>query len=68
MFVCIYIYIYGFPGGSVVKIHLPMKQTQGNARSIPVLVRSLGGGNGSPIQYPCLDDPMDRGAWWATNA
>ena len=29
--------------------------------------RSLGGGNGNPsLQYSCLEDPMDRGAWWAT--
>ena len=28
--------------------------------------RSLGGGNGYPLQYSCLENPMDRGAWWAT--
>ena len=28
--------------------------------------RSPGGGHGSPLQYSCLDSPMDRGAWWAT--
>ena len=28
--------------------------------------RSSGGGRGDPIQYPCLRNPMDRGAWWAT--
>ena len=28
--------------------------------------RSPGGGNGNPLQYPCLENPMDRGAWWAT--
>ena len=28
--------------------------------------RSLGGGNGTPLQYSCLGNPMDRGAWWAT--
>ena len=28
--------------------------------------RSLGEGNGNPCQYPCLENPMDRGAWWAT--
>ena len=41
----------------------------GDARdlgSIPGLGRSLGGGNGYPLQYFCLDNPMDRGAWWAT--
>ena len=34
--------------------------------SIPVLGRSPGGGNGNPLQYPFLENPMDRGAWWAT--
>ena len=28
--------------------------------------RSSGGGNGNPLQYSCLENPMDRGAWWAT--
>ena len=28
--------------------------------------RSLGGGHGNPLQYRCLENPMDRGAWWAT--
>ena len=32
---------------------------------IPGLGRSPGGGNGTPLQYPCLENPMDRGAWWA---
>ena len=34
--------------------------------SIPGLGRSPGGGNGNPLQYSCLENPMDRGAWWAT--
>ena len=33
---------------------------------IPKLGRSPGEGNGTPLQYSCLEDPMDRGAWWAT--
>ena len=33
--------------------------------SIPVSGRSPGGGNGNPLQYPCLGNLMDRGAWWA---
>ena len=32
---------------------------------IPGLRRSLGEGNGYPVQYSCLENPMDRGAWWA---
>ena len=40
----------------------------GNIRdtgSIPGLGRSPGGGHGNPLQYSCLENPMDRGAWWA---
>ena len=33
--------------------------------SIPGKGRSSGGGNGNPLQYSCLENPMDRGAWWA---
>ena len=32
---------------------------------IPGLGRSPGGGHGNPLQYSCLENPMDRGAWWA---
>ena len=34
--------------------------------SIPRSGRSPGGGDGNPLQYPCLENPMDREAWWAT--
>ena len=34
--------------------------------SIPGLGRSPGEGNGNPLQYSCVENPMDRGAWWAT--
>ena len=37
----------------------------GDVGSIPVSGRSLGGGHGNPLQYSCLENPMDRGAWWA---
>ena len=33
---------------------------------IPRLGRCPGGGHGNPLQYSCLENPMDRGAWWAT--
>ena len=42
---------------------------EGDARDmnlIPGLGRSPGVGNGTPLQYACLENPMDRGAWWAT--
>ena len=35
-------------------------------RLIPGLGRSPGEGNGNPLQYSCQENPMDRGAWWAT--
>ena len=37
----------------------------GDLRSIPVLGRSTGEGNGNPLQYSCLGNLMERGAWWA---
>ena len=37
-----------------------------DASSIPGSGRSPGEGNGNPLQYSCLENPMDRGAWWAT--
>ena len=38
----------------------------GDVNSIPESGRSPAGGNGNPLQYSCLENPMDRGAWWAT--
>ena len=38
----------------------------GNVGSIPGLGRSPGEGNGKPLQYSCLENPMNKGAWWAT--
>ena len=38
----------------------------GDPGSIPELGRSSGGGHSNPLQYSCLESPMDRGAWWAT--
>ena len=38
----------------------------GDAGSIPGWGRSPGEGNGNTLQYSCLENPMDRGAWWAT--
>ena len=37
----------------------------GDLSSNPRLGRSPGGGNGHPLQYPCLENRMDRGVWWA---
>ena len=51
------------PGGSGVK-NLPANA--GDMGSTPDPRRSPGEGNGNPVQYSCLENPMDRGAWWAT--
>ena len=53
----------GFSGGSVGK---ESACNAGDAGSIPGLERVLGGGNGKALQCSCLENPMDRGAWWAT--
>ena len=53
---------WGFPGGSKVKASA---SNAGDPGSIPGLGRSPGGGNGNPLHYSCLENPMDRGAWWA---
>ena len=56
----------GFPGGSVVKNLPAMQGDSGDAGLIPGSGRSPGEGNGNPLQYSCLGNPMDRRAWWAT--
>ena len=60
----------GFPGGSVVKkkkknLSVNARDTGGTG-SVPGLRRSPRGGHGNPLQYTCVENPMDRGAWWAT--
>ena len=52
----------GFPGGSDGKESFPQEMRGSN----PGLGRSHGEGNGNPLQYSCLENPMERGAWWAT--
>ena len=55
-----------FPGGTVVKNPPANAQDTGHVGSIPGSGRSPGEGNGNPLQYSCLGNPMDRGAWCAT--
>ena len=50
-------------GGSEVKVSAC---NAGDLGSIPGSGRSPGEGNGNPLQYPCQENPMDGGAWWAT--
>ena len=55
--------IWGFPGGS------DGKESACNAGDLGLISgvgRSTGEGNGNPLQYSCLENPMDRGAWRAT--
>ena len=53
----------GFPSGTVGK---NPTATEENVSSIPGSGKRPGGGNGNPLQCPCLKTPMDRGAWQAT--
>ena len=56
----------GFQGGSVIK-NLPENAGDtGDMGLIPGSRRSLGVGNGNPLQYSCLGNPVDRGVWRAT--
>ena len=57
------VHTLGFPRGLVVK---SLPANAGDRGLIPGLGRSPGEGNGNPIHYSCLGNPMDRGAWWAT--
>ena len=52
----------GFPSGAVVKNPPANAGDTGDAGSIPGSGRAPGGGNGNPLQYSCLENPMDRGA------
>ena len=56
----------GFPGDSVVKKLPANAEDSWDAGSIPGLGRSPRVGNGNPLQYSCLENSMDRRAWWAT--
>ena len=55
-------YMKNIPGGSVVK---SPSANAGDSGSIPVSGRYLGEGNGNPLQYSGLENPMKRGDWWA---
>ena len=57
-------YEWGLPNVSVVK---DPPANAGDLGSIPESGRSSRGGNGNPLQYSCLENPMDRGAWRATD-
>ena len=54
---------WGFRDGSMVKNLSANAGDTGDVSSIPGLGRFPGGGNGNPLQYSCLENSMDRGAW-----
>ena len=56
----------GFPGGAVGKYLLANTGDAGDEGLIPGLGRSSDGGRCNPPQYSCLENPLDRGSWWAT--
>jgi len=60
------IYIIAFQVVLVVKNLLDNAGDKRDAGLIPGLRKSPGEGNGNPLQFSCLENPMDRGAWWAT--
>ena len=62
LFEILHKWLWGFPGGSDGK---ESACNAGDLGSIPGLGRSPGGGNGYPLQYSCLENPMDRETWWA---
>ena len=57
--------VVGFLGSSVVKNPPANAGDAGNVGLIPGSERSPGEGNGNPLQYSCLGNPLDREAWWA---
>ena len=59
-------YMYNIPGGTSGKEPTCQCKRLRDMHSILGLGRFPGGGHGNPLQYSCLEYPMDRGAWWAT--
>ena len=58
--------MHSFPAGAVVQNPLANAGDARDAGSAPGSVRATGGGNGNPFQFSCLENFMDKGAWWAT--
>ena len=57
---------WGFPGGASGKEHTASAEDVRDEHSIPGSGRFSRGRHSNPLQYSCLESPMDRGAWWAT--
>ena len=68
VYICIYIYMYIWASQVALVIKNPATNA-GDLRDtglIPGWERSPGGGHGNPLQYSCLENHMDRRAWWTT--
>ena len=69
---CLFIHCQSLPRRGASQVAPVVKSPPANAgnirdmSSVPGLRRSPRGGHGNPFQYSCLENPMDRGAWWAT--
>ena len=62
----VYMYIWYYMGPPRWLMGKESDCNAGDVGSIPGSGRFPGEGNGNPFQYSCLENPMDRGAWWAT--
>ena len=61
--------MYKLQASQVALVVKNLSANAGNLRDADLISgsgRSPGGGHGNPLQYSCLENPMDRGAWWAT--
>ena len=58
--------VLGFPGGTSSEDLLANARDIRDMGSVPGSGRCPGGGHGNPLQYSCLENSTDRGAWWAT--
>ena len=65
--ICTHIQCMGFPGGPVVKNWPVSSGDTESVSSIPGSERSPGEGNGNPLQYSCLGNPIDRESWQANS-
>jgi len=65
-FIKIFVRESNYTGASLWLCSKESAYSVGNSGSIPGSGRSPREGSGNPLQYPCLEKPMDRGAWWAT--
>ena len=64
-----FLYLYSLPSGKHFLVIKNLPANAGNIRDAGLIIglgKSLGVGNGNPLQYSCLENPMDREAWWAT--